>query len=144
MKASVLARRGAEGPESASESALSFQQLEFDYALTASDAAKAREMCILLGDFLRRTLGLGGKESIPSKKKCRWFMRILAVEKIRYGARLQMEESIDKEALDGMPPLFLQPLVENAVAARNCRIWWKAGESNLERQKTRRLFIDRR
>jgi LytS/YehU family sensor histidine kinase len=40
----------------------------------------------------------------------------LAVEKIRYGARLQMEETIETEALEAqVPPLLLQPLVENAV-----------------------------
>jgi two-component system, LytTR family, sensor histidine kinase AlgZ len=40
----------------------------------------------------------------------------LAVEKIRYGARLQMEETIDPKALGAqIPPLLLQPLVENAV-----------------------------
>src|SRR5271169_6270882 len=33
-------------------------------ALTSSDAVKAREMCILLADFLRTTLRLGGKETI--------------------------------------------------------------------------------
>ena len=40
----------------------------------------------------------------------------LAVEKIRYGARLHMEETIGTDALDAqVPPLLLQPLVENAV-----------------------------
>jgi two-component system sensor histidine kinase AlgZ len=41
----------------------------------------------------------------------------LAVEKIRFGAQIQMEEDIQKEALEiQIPPLLLQPLVENAVA----------------------------
>src|SRR5215471_14301938 len=34
-------------------------------ALTSSDPAKAREMCVLLGEFLRKTLGLGEKALIP-------------------------------------------------------------------------------
>jgi two-component system sensor histidine kinase AlgZ len=39
------------------------------------------------------------------------------VEKIRFGARLQMEENIEEEALEfDVPPLLLQPLVENAVS----------------------------
>ncbi len=38
-----------------------FNSLNSISALTSSDPAKAREMCILLGDFLRRTLGLGEK-----------------------------------------------------------------------------------
>ncbi len=40
----------------------------------------------------------------------------LAVEKIRFGARIRMEENIEPEAMDvQVPPLLLQPLVENAV-----------------------------
>jgi two-component system, LytTR family, sensor histidine kinase AlgZ len=94
-----------------------FNSLNSISALTTSDAPKAREMCILLGDFLRRTLGLGEKPSIPLEEEMSLVHAFLAVEKIRYGTRLQMEESIDKEALDAqVPPLLLQPLVENAVA----------------------------
>ncbi len=94
-----------------------FNSLNSISALTASDAAKAREMCILLGDFLRRTLGLGEKQSIPLEEEMSLVHAFLAVEKIRYGARLQMEESVEEEALTAqVPPLLLQPLVENAVA----------------------------
>ncbi|HEV3481834.1 MAG TPA: histidine kinase [Candidatus Acidoferrales bacterium] len=94
-----------------------FNSLNSISALTASDAAKAREMCILLGDFLRRTLGLGEKQSIPLEEEMSLVHAFLAVEKIRYGSRLEMEESVDKEALEAqVPPLLLQPLVENAVA----------------------------
>src|SRR3984885_6878166 len=85
-------------------------------ALTTSDAVKAREMCILLGDFLRRTLGLGEKAAIPLEEEMSLIHAFLAVENIRYGARLRMDETIDAEALDAqVPPLLLQPLVENAV-----------------------------
>ena len=47
-----------------------FNSLNSISALTSSDPGKAREMCILLGDFLRRTLGLGEKSAIPLKRKC--------------------------------------------------------------------------
>jgi LytS/YehU family sensor histidine kinase len=41
----------------------------------------------------------------------------LAVEKIRFGNRLQMNEHVDQQVLDCLvPPLILQPLIENAVA----------------------------
>jgi len=94
-----------------------FNSLNSISALTASDSAKAREMCILLGDFLRRTLGLGEKSVIPLEEEISLIRAFLAVEKIRFGARIQMEENIDKEAADvQVPPLLLQPLVENAVA----------------------------
>jgi hypothetical protein len=94
-----------------------FNSLNSISALTSSDAARAREMCILLGDFLRRTLGLGEKAVIPLEEELSLIQAFLAVEKIRFGARLRMEENIDKDALGfDIPPLLLQPLVENAVA----------------------------
>ncbi len=93
-----------------------FNSLNSISALTTSDPPKAREMCILLGDFLRRTLGLGEKSAIPLQEEMSLIHAFLAVEKIRFGARLRIEEEIAPEALDvDVPPLLLQPLVENAV-----------------------------
>lgn len=93
-----------------------FNSLNSISALTSSDPHKAREMCILLGDFLRRTLGLGEKLAIPLDEEMSLIRAFLAVEKIRFGARIRMEEDIDAEALHfQVPPLLLQPLVENAV-----------------------------
>jgi two-component system, LytTR family, sensor histidine kinase AlgZ len=93
-----------------------FNSLNSISALTSSDPAKAREMCVLLGDFLRRTLGLGEKSAIPLEEELSLVHSFLAVEKVRFGARIKMDENIDKEALSvPVPPLLLQPLVENAV-----------------------------
>jgi two-component system, LytTR family, sensor histidine kinase AlgZ len=93
-----------------------FNSLNSISALTASDPLRAREMCILLGDFLRRTLGLGEKSAIPLEEELSLVHSFLAVEKVRFGARVQMTETVDKSALDVLlPPLLLQPLVENAV-----------------------------
>jgi LytS/YehU family sensor histidine kinase len=73
-------------------------------------------MCIALADFLRATLGLGEKALIPLEEELSLIHSFLAVEKIRFGTRLQMEEQVDPGTLDCMvPPLILQPLVENAV-----------------------------
>lgn len=93
-----------------------FNSLHSISALTSSDPKRAREMCIALADFLRATLGLGEKALIPLEEELSLIHSFLAVEKIRFGARLRMEEQIDPETLDCMvPPLILQPLVENAV-----------------------------
>jgi len=93
-----------------------FNSLNSISALTSSDPAKAREMCILLGDFLRRTLGLGEKSAIPLEEELSLIHSFLAVEKVRFGARIQMEENVDKGAMAvPVPPLLLQPLVENAI-----------------------------
>jgi|SRR5215469_2365422 len=94
-----------------------FNSLNSISALTTSDAARAREMCVLLGDFLRKTLGLGEKAVIPLREELGLIRSYLAVEKVRFGARLSLEESVAPEALEyAVPPLLLQPLVENAVA----------------------------
>lgn len=94
-----------------------FNSLNSISALTGSDPLRAREMCILLGDFLRRTLGLGEKSAIPLNDELSLIHAFLAVEKIRFGARLNMVENVDPRALQmNIPPLLLQPLVENAVA----------------------------
>jgi two-component system, LytTR family, sensor histidine kinase AlgZ len=117
MKASVLARDAELRALKAQVNPhFLFNSLNSISALTSSDASKAREMCILLGDFLRRTLGLGEKSAIPLEEELSLIHAFLAVEKVRFGSRIQMEESIEKAALSvPVPPLLLQPLVENAV-----------------------------
>jgi len=85
-------------------------------ALTSSDPAKAREMCVLLAEFLRKTLGLGEKPRIPLRDELALLHAYLSVEQIRFGPRLKLEENTDSASLENMlPPLLLQPLVENAV-----------------------------
>ncbi len=93
-----------------------FNSLNSISALTSVDPAKAREMCILLAEFLRMTLGLGEKSAIHLSEELALLERFLAIEKVRFGARLQFEEDIQETSKALLiPPLLLQPLVENAV-----------------------------
>jgi two-component system sensor histidine kinase AlgZ len=93
-----------------------FNSLNSISALTSVDPAKAREMCILLAEFLRMTLGLGEKTSVPLSEELSLLHRYLAIEKVRFGARLQMEEDMQQVSNSvQLPPLLLQPLVENAI-----------------------------
>src|SRR5580692_11977578 len=85
-------------------------------ALTSLDPKKAREMCILLAEFLRMTLGLGEKTNVPISEELSLLHHYLAIEKVRFGARLQMEENLQSLSSSiQLPPLLLQPLVENAI-----------------------------
>jgi two-component system sensor histidine kinase AlgZ len=94
-----------------------FNSLNSISALTSVDPSKARQMCILLSEFLRTTLGLGEKAAIPLEEELSLIRSFLAIEKVRFGARLCVEEAIAPECLPLLiPPLLLQPLVENAVA----------------------------
>ena len=85
-------------------------------ALTGSDAASARRMCVLLADFLRESLALGGESRITLARELGLVARFLAVERVRYGDRLRDEIVVSDEADKSLvPPLLLLPLVENAV-----------------------------
>lgn len=93
-----------------------FNSLHSISALTSIDGARARQMCIALAEFLRLTLTFGARETITLEEEISLLHSYLAVEKIRFGARLHMEEDVQAEALDcHIPPLLLQPLIENAV-----------------------------
>lgn len=93
-----------------------FNSLHSISALAGSDPARARQMCVLLSDFLRSTLGLGEKASIPLAEELSLVRSYLAVESVRFSGKLTVQEEIepDCEACP-VPPLVLQPLVENAV-----------------------------
>ncbi len=93
-----------------------FNSLNSISALVSVDPARAREMCVLLGEFLRRTLGLGEQSAIPLSEELALARRFLDVEKVRFGARMRVEEEVQPDAQRCVvPPLLLQPLVENAV-----------------------------
>src|SRR4029078_9112413 len=85
-------------------------------ALTGSDAAAARRMCLLLAEFLRTTLRVSTQQSITMAEELSLAERFLSIEQVRFGARLQVEQSVDENALEcQVPALVLQPLLENAV-----------------------------
>jgi two-component system, LytTR family, sensor histidine kinase AlgZ len=85
-------------------------------ALTSSDPGKAREMCVQLAGFLRSTLGMGEKAAIPFSEELALTRSYLGIERVRFGARLEVEEEIGTECGGfPVPPLLLQPLVENAI-----------------------------
>jgi len=73
-------------------------------------------MCLLLGEFLRETLALGSESRITMGRELKLVDRLLAVERIRFGDRLDVDLAADEAAAACLvPPLLLQPLVENAV-----------------------------
>jgi two-component system sensor histidine kinase AlgZ len=96
-----------------------FNSLHSISALTTVEPAAARRMCLLLADFLRETLALGARRRIPLSSELALARTFLSVEQVRFGERLKVE--IDDPGSAGaadvlVPPLVLQPLVENAVA----------------------------
>jgi two-component system, LytTR family, sensor histidine kinase AlgZ len=93
-----------------------FNALNSISALTGRDPAAARRVCNMLGDFLRNSLALGAAEAVPLAQELALAEALLNVERVRFGERLRVVLEIE-EAARGcwVPPLILQPLVENAV-----------------------------
>ena len=72
-------------------------------------------MTVLLGAFLRESLSLGSAERIPLSRELALVQKYLEIERVRLGDRLQVAIDIADAGPCLVPPLLLQPLVENAV-----------------------------
>lgn len=93
-----------------------FNSLNSVNALVGSDPPAARRMCLLLAGFLRKSLSLGAQELIPLAEELYLAETYLAIEQVRFGDRLRIETRIAEDTLSlAVPPLLLQPLLENAI-----------------------------
>ena len=93
-----------------------FNSLNSISALCGSSPSSARTLTTLLAEYLRKSLRIGNAESITLSEELELASSYLAIERIRFGPRLEFEQNIE-ESVRGyrVPPLLLQPLVENAV-----------------------------
>lgn len=93
-----------------------FNSLNSISALTTIDPAKARQMCIALSDFLRSSMRLGERASIPLSEELALTKSYLEVERVRFGQKLRIRQQLgDDCAACDVPPLLVQPLIENAI-----------------------------
>jgi two-component system sensor histidine kinase AlgZ len=93
-----------------------FNSLNSINALIASRPEEARQLCVRLGDFLRRSLTVGSRETISLAEELDLAEQLFSIEKVRFGDRLAHAVVADDAARACLvPPLVLQPLVENAV-----------------------------
>ncbi|HUI10928.1 MAG TPA: histidine kinase [Bacteroidota bacterium] len=93
-----------------------FNSLNSISALTSADPASARAMTVLLADFFRLSLRYGALETITLAQELALAGSFLAIEKVRFGRRLAAETAAGEGTLEALvPPLILQPLMENAV-----------------------------
>jgi sensor histidine kinase YesM len=93
-----------------------FNSLNAIAGLVGAHPDRARRMCQLLGDFLRDSLTLGAAARIPLGREAALAEQYLAIEHVRFGARLVLRVTVgERAATVPVPPLILQPLVENAV-----------------------------
>ena len=93
-----------------------FNALNSVSSLCGSNPASARTLTTLLADYLRKSLRLGGVQAITLSEELELASSYLAIERIRFGPRLEFEQQVDENVRAyPLPPLLLQPLVENAV-----------------------------
>jgi two-component system, LytTR family, sensor histidine kinase AlgZ len=92
-----------------------FNTLNSAIALVRAEPAKAETMLEDLCDLFRHALVDQG-ESATLDDEIELARRYLAIEQVRFAERLTLEWSLDPQAGRAvLPPLLLQPLVENAV-----------------------------
>jgi len=93
-----------------------FNSLNSISSLCGSNPASARTLTTLLAEYLRKSLRIGGAEAISLSEELELVSSYLAIERIRFGDRLEFAQDIDESVrATRVPPLLLQPLVENAV-----------------------------
>jgi hypothetical protein len=93
-----------------------FNSLNTVSALIGYDPAKAREACVLLAEYLRRTLRAQDHALVSLRDEWSLCEGYLKVEALRLGERLRVDVAIGEAASECLvPSLLLQPLVENAM-----------------------------
>ncbi|QJD95186.1 histidine kinase [Mucilaginibacter robiniae] len=93
-----------------------FNSLNSINALIGFKPDEARKMIHQLSDFLRGTLKKDDQQQVSLQEELQHLNLYLDIEKVRFGHRLKTEVSCDDKCKQAMlPPLLLQPLVENAI-----------------------------
>jgi two-component system sensor histidine kinase AlgZ len=92
-----------------------FNTLNSAIALVRAEPARAEALLEDLSDLFRHALADQGA-AVTLAEEITLAQRYLAIEQVRFGERLQVQWLLDEQAgAARVPPLLLQPLVENAV-----------------------------
>jgi LytS/YehU family sensor histidine kinase len=93
-----------------------FNSLNSINALIGSKPHEARVMVQQLSDFLRGTLKKDEQKTVMLKEEFEQLKLYLAIEKVRFGHRLNVDLNVSEVSQSCLiPPLLLQPVVENAI-----------------------------
>ena len=94
-----------------------FNTLNAVAALVHEDGPAAKRMLDQLGDLLQRSLASHDTREVLLRDELEFVARYLDIQKMRFGDRLSVSINVAGEWLEsaGIPPLLLQPLVENAI-----------------------------
>lgn len=93
-----------------------FNTLNSISAMVRQDPSETREMIVKLGDMLRYVLDSSKKDLVTLGDEIAFVRSYLALEAHRFSDRLDVLFSIEKGTeMALVPPMVLQPLVENAI-----------------------------
>lgn len=93
-----------------------FNSLNSISSLTMSDPAKAQEMVINLSNLMRYSLKHDQNEQVPFGEEFQNNQLYMAIEKVRFGSKLQPVFDVDERCYDAhIPNMLLQPIYENAI-----------------------------
>jgi two-component system, LytTR family, sensor kinase len=93
-----------------------FNSLNSISALAGSKPEAARKMIQQLSDFLRGTMKKDEQKLVPFHEELNHLNLYLEIEKVRFGHRLNVDINCDEMmSAKLLPPLLLQPIVENAI-----------------------------
>lgn len=93
-----------------------FNTLNSISTLIHSSKEQARKLITNLSDIFRYALDSHGKELVKLSDEIEFIENYLRIQQVRFGDRLQFQKDIDATCLNiEIPPMILQPLVENSV-----------------------------
>ncbi len=93
-----------------------FNSINTVASLIPEDPALAERTLERLADLFRYALDSSKTKLVPLQKEFDMIREYLAIESARFGTRLAIKVTLDPDAAQlQVPPLLLQPLVENAI-----------------------------
>ncbi|HCM77351.1 MAG TPA: hypothetical protein DIS90_13280 [Cytophagales bacterium] len=93
-----------------------FNTLNSISTLMHSSKEKARRVITQLSDIFRYALDSHSDEMVKLIHEINFIENYVKIQQVRFGERLQFKTDIDSDCLGiEIPPMILQPLVENAV-----------------------------
>jgi LytS/YehU family sensor histidine kinase len=93
-----------------------FNTLHAIAGMVSEDPARASRMIARLGELLRYSMRRSRRQFVPLAEELDFLEHYVAIQEARFDERLRVVFDIEAAAADAeIPPLLLQPLVENAI-----------------------------
>jgi sensor histidine kinase YesM len=93
-----------------------FNTLNSISTLMHTSKDQARKMITQLGDVFRYALDSHKTETVELSNEVHFIENYIRIQQVRFGDRLQFHKEVDDDCLKmRIPPMILQPLIENSV-----------------------------